>query len=216
MNKIALDSPLSNSDLQPIITAFAVERQISAPEVAEAILNKDRIAAGLLLSLSFLVGCTIDGVKIEKIGRILSPGRNQGLIDFKITCRVAANIQAQIGICVLVSSDLSVAIEDCRRLLVYKDFGLDRICVIRQGDFMSNISQLSTCLPKLLSPDIGGIFVSLKPDDALTPIATLSLVQNRGQYDLTNKAIADYLKHPETIAKNLLVRQIIKGVKLTF
>jgi hypothetical protein len=216
MNTIDRDSPLPDSPLQPTITAFSVERQVSAPEVAEAIFDKDRIGAGLLLSLAFLVGCTIDDVKIEKVGRILPPRRNQGLIDFKVTFRLASQVQVHAGICVLTNPDLTISIEDCRRLLVYKDFGLDRLCIIRQGDFMTNISQLRGCLAKLLSPDIGGVFVSLSPEDVLTIIATLSTFQNKEQYDVTNKSISAYLNHPETIANNSLVRQIIDGVKLTF
>jgi hypothetical protein len=216
MNTIDRDSPLSESPLQPTITAFSVERQVSAPEVAEAIFDKDRLGAGLLLSLAFLVGSTIDDVKIEKVGRILPPSRNQGLIDFKVTFRLVTEVQVHVGICILTNPDLTISIEECRRLLVYKDFGLDRVCIIRPGDFMTNISQLRGCLAKLLSPDIGGVFVSLSPDDVLTTIATLSTFQNKEQYGVTNKSISAYLKHPETIEQNSLVRQIIDGVKLTF
>ena len=216
MNTIDRDSPLSASSLQPTITAFSVERQVSTPEVAVAILDKDRIAAGLLLSLSFLVGCTIDDVKIEKVSRIHPPRRNQGLIDFKVTFRLPTEVQVHVGICVLTNPDLTGSIEQCRQLLVYKDFGLDRLCIIRQGDFMTNISQLRGCFAKLLSPDIGGIFVSLTPDDVLTIITTLSTFQNKEQYAVTNKSISTYLKHPETIAENSFIHQIIQGVKLTF
>jgi hypothetical protein len=216
MNTIDRESPVPDSHLQPTVTAFSVECQVSAPEVAAAILDKDRIAAGLLLSLAFLVGCEIDDVKIEKVSRIQPPRRNQGSIDFKVTFRLATEIQVHVGICVLTNPDPTVAIEDCRRLLVYKDFGLDRLCIIRQGDFMANISQLRGCFSKLLSPDIGGIFVSLSPDDVLTIITTLSTFQNKEQYGVTNKSISAYLKHPDTTAGNSLIRQIIKGVKLTF
>jgi hypothetical protein len=215
MNTIDRDSLLPDVHLQPTTTAFSVECQVSAPEVAAAILDKDRIAAGLLLSLAFLVGCTIDDVKIEKIGRIQPPRRNQGLIDFKVTFRLATEVQVHVGICILTSPDLTIAIEECRQLLVYKDFGLDRLCIIRQGDFMTNIAQLRGCFAKLLSPDIGGVFVSLSPDDVLTIITTLSTFQNKEQYGVTNQSISTYLKHPDTIVGNSLIRQIIKGVKLT-
>ncbi len=215
MNTIDRDSPLPDSQLQPTTTAFSVECQVSAPEVAAAILDKDRLAAGLLLSLAFLVGCTIDDVKIEKIDRIHPPRRNQGSIDFRVTFCLATEIQVHVGICILTNPDLTIAIEECRRLLVYKDFGLDRLCIIRQGDFMTNISQLRGCFAKLLSPDIGGVFVSLSPDDVLTIITTLSAFQNKEQYGITNKSISAYLKHPDTIVGNSLIRQIIKGVKLT-
>jgi hypothetical protein len=215
MNTIDRDSPLLDAHLQPTITAFSVERQVSAPEVAVAIVDKDRIGAGLLLSLSFLVGWTIDDVKIEKIGRIQPPRRNQGLIDFKVTFRFGAEVQVHVGICVLTNPDVTIAIAECRRLLVYKDFGLDRLCIIRQGDFMSNITQLRGCFSKLLSPDIGGVFVSLSPDDVLTIITTLSTFQHKEQYGITNKSISAYLKHPDTIVENSFVRQIIEGVKRT-
>jgi hypothetical protein len=216
MNTIDRDAPLSDSHLQATIAAFSIERQVSTPEVESAIFDKDRLAAGLLLSLSFLVGWTIDDVKIEQVARIHPPSRNQGLIDFQVTFRLASDVQVHVGICILTNPDLTIAIEACRRLLVSKDFGLDRVCVIRQGDVMTNISQLRGCLAKLLSPDIGGVFVSLSPDDVLTIISTLSTFQNKEQYGVTNQSIAAYLKHPESIAKNSLVHQIIKGVKLTF
>lgn len=216
MNTIDRDSTFSDAHLQATIAAFSIERQVSTPEVELAIFDKDRIAAGVLLSLSFLVGCTIDHVKLEKVGRIHPPRRNEGLIDFRVTFRLVSQVQVQVGICVLTNPDLTIAIEQCRRLLVYKDFGLDRLCIIRQGDLRTNIPELRGCLAKLLSPDIGGVFISLTPDDVLMTITTLSIFQHKEQYGVTNKSIFTYLRQPEIIAQNSLVHQIIQGMKLTF
>ncbi len=207
------ESPRSISDLQKMSAAFAVERQVLIPELSSAIEDKAQIAAGLLLCLSFLVGQTLADVKIEGLARIYPAGRNQGLIDFKLVCRLPTKIQVHLGICILTSSDFEAVTEDCIRLLVYKDFGLDRLCLIRQRDLMTNIQQLPTCLPKLLSKDIGGNFVPLKPRDVLTILTTLSVFQHKQQHEVTNESIFAYLQREELLTKNDLIKSILMAAQ---
>ncbi len=203
------ESSRSISDLRKTRAAFAVERQLLIPELSTAIEDKEQVAAGLLLCLSFLVGKTLADVKIEGLDRIYPDGRNQGLIDFKIICRPPTKIQVHLGICVLTSPDFAVATEACTRLLVYKDFRLDRLCVIRQSDLMTNVHQLPTCLPKLLSRDIGGNFVPLKPRDVLMLLATLLVFQHKQQHEVTNESIVAYLQQEELLTKNDLIKSIL-------
>ena len=201
------DLPVSNPDLRAVAIAFAVERQVLAPELEQSIEDKERIAAGLLLCLSMMVGQTIADVKIERLDRIYPPGRNQGLIDFKLVCRLPA--QVQLGICILPFVDAEVVRTACTKLLVYKDFGLDRLCLIRQRDLMTNVRQLPTCLPKLLSTDIGGNFIPLKSKDVLFILTTLSVFQQKQQHEITNELIFAYLSKEELLIKNELIKSIL-------
>ena len=201
------DLPVSNPDLRAVAIAFAVERQVLAPELEQSIEDKERIAAGLLLCLSMMVGQTIADVKIERLDRIYPPGRNQGLIDFKLVCRLPA--QVQLGICILPFVDAEVVRTACTKLLVYKDFGLDRLCLIRQRDLMTNVRQLPTCLPKLLSTDIGGNFIPLKSKDVLFILTTLSVFQQKQQHGITNELIFAYLSKEELLIKNELIKSIL-------
>ncbi len=203
------DLPLSNPDLLAVATAFAVERQVLTPELAESIEDKERIAAGLLLCLSTIVGETIDNIKIERLDRIYPPGRNQGLIDFKLVCRLPTQAQVQLGICVLPFIDAEVVSTACTKLLVYKDFGLDRLCLLRQSDLMTNVRQLPACLPKLLSTDIGGNFIPLKSKDVLFFLTTLSVFQHKQQHGVTNELIFAYLSKEKLSIENELIKSIL-------
>jgi hypothetical protein len=203
------DLPLSNPDLLAVATAFAVERQVLAPELAESIEDKEKIAAGLLLCLSMIVGHTIDNIKIERLDRIYPPSRNQGLIDFKLVCRLANQAQVQLGICILPFADAEIVRTACTKLLVYKDFGLDRLCLLRQSDLMTNVRQLPACLPKLLSTDIGGNFIPLKSKDVLFLLTTLSVFQQKQQHGVTNELIFAYLSKEELLIENELIKSIL-------
>jgi hypothetical protein len=203
------DSHRLNSELQQIATALAIERQVLIPELARSIEDKEKIAAGLLLCLSWAIGQTIADVKIERLDRIYPPGRNQGLIDFKLVCLLPTQVRVNLGICILPFPDIELVSEACTRLLVYKDFGLDRLCLLRQSDLMTNVWQLPTCLPKLLSTDIGGHFIPLKSKDILFLLATLSVFQQKQQYGITNEMIFAYLNRSELLTKNDLIKNIL-------
>lgn len=203
------ESSRSISALGKTSAAFAVERQVIVPDLLKAIEDKERVAAGLLLCLSFLVGKTLADVQIEGLDRIYPAGRNQGLIDFKIVCRLPTKIQVHLGVCVLTTPDFELATEACTRLLVYKDFRLDRLCLLRQSSLMTDVRQLPTCLPKLLSRDIGGNFVPLNPRDLLTILATLSVFQHKRQHEITNESICAYLQQEELLTKNESIISIL-------
>ncbi len=205
----SLDRPLSDPALQQVATAFDVERQVLTPELSQSIEDKEKIAAGLLLCLSMIVGQTIADVKIERLDRIYPPARNQGLIDFKLVCRLPNQAQVQLGVCILPFTDQKIVSEACTKLLVYKDFGLDRLCLIRQSDLMNNVRQLPACLPKLLSANIGGNFIPLKSKDILFLLTTLSIFQQKQQYGVTNELMFTYLIQTELLLKNELIKSIL-------
>jgi hypothetical protein len=208
------DFLLPDPDFRTVATAFAVERQVLKPELAQLLENKEKIAAGLLLCLSLATGQTIADIKIERLDRIYPPGRNQGAIDFKLVCGVASNTQVQLGICVLPFTDLEIVSEICTRLLVYKDFGLDRLCLIRPSDLMTDARQLPTCLPKLLSTNIGGHFIPLTARDVLFLLTTLSVFQQKQQHGVTNQLILAYLIQSELLTKNELIKSILVAAQI--
>jgi hypothetical protein len=203
------DFLLSSSAFGQISTAFAVERQVLLPELAESLEDKQKIAAGLLLCCSWAIGQTIANVKIERLDRIYPPRRNQGLIDFKLVCLLPSQVRVNLGICVLPFADAAIVNEACTKLLVYKDFGLDRLCLLRQSDLMTNVRELPACLPKLLSPDIGGNFIPLKSKDVLFLLTTLSVFQQKQQHGLTNEMIFAYSIQAELLTKNELIKSIL-------
>ncbi len=205
----SFDRPLSNPDIQQVATAFDVERQVLTPELSQLLEDKEKIAAGLLLCLSMIIGQTIEDVKIERLDRIYPPGRNQGLIDFKLVCRLPTQVQVQLGICILPFTDPKIVSEACTKLLVYKDFGLDRLCLLRQSDLMTNVRQLPTCLPKLLSTDIGGNFIPLKSKEVLFLLTALSVFQQKQQYRVTTELIFAYLTQTELLLNNELIKSIL-------
>jgi hypothetical protein len=203
------DSQLSSLDFRMVATAFAVERQVLTPELAQSIAEKEKIAAGLLLWLSLAIGRTIANICIESIDRIYPPGRNQGLIDFKVVCLVPDRDRVYLGVCVLPFTDPKLLDEACTRLLVYKDFGLNRLCLLRQSDLMTDFRLLPLCLPKLLSTDIGGHFIPLKSKDLLTILALLSVFKHKQQHELTTAMIRAYILQTEPPSKSELIHNIL-------
>ncbi len=203
------DFQLSSSDFRAVATAFAVERQVLTPELSQSIADKEKIAAGLLLWLSLAIGRTIANVCIESIDRIYPPGRNQGLIDFKVVCLVPDRDRVYLGVCVLPFTDPKLLAEACTRLLVYKDFGLDRLCLLRQSDLMTDVRLLPLCLPKLLSTDIGGHFIPLKSKDILTILAILSVFKHKQQHELTTEMMRAYVLQTEPPSKSELIHNIL-------
>jgi hypothetical protein len=214
--------PLSNSDFRVVATAFAVERQVLTPELSHLFANpllwgnddKQKIAAGLLLCLSLTVGQKINEIEIERLDRLPATGRDRGLIDFKLICRLPDRQQLHLGICVLPFSDLDVVNEACNLLLVYKDFGLDRLCLLRQGNLMTDVTQVPICLPKLLSADIGGHFIALKFKDLLTILTTLSVFQHKQQHQIANDTIFKYLLHSQQLVDNELIKGIVMAAQV--
>jgi hypothetical protein len=209
----SLDPQLSTPDFDGVAAAFAIERQLWLPVLTQSSEDKEKIAAGLLLCLSLAIGQTIDGVKIERIDRIYPPGRNHGLIDFKIVCSLPSQVQVDLGVCVLPFADPQLINEACNRLLVYKDFGLDRLCLLRQSELMTDFRQLPICLPKLLSADIGGHFVPLKSSDILAILVVLSVFQHKQQYELTSELIRAYLLQLEPLSNSELVKNLLAIAK---
>jgi hypothetical protein len=203
------DSQLSSTDFRAVATAFAVERQVLTPELSQSIAEKEKIAAGLLLWLSLAIDRTITNVYIESIERIYPPGRNQGLIDFKVVCLVPDRDRVHLGVCILPFTDLQLVDEACTRLLVYKDFGLDRLCLLRQNELMTDLRLLPTCLPKLLSTDIGGHFIPLKYRDILTVLAMFSVFKHKQQHELTTEMIRAYVLQTEPPHKSELITNIL-------
>ena len=206
---------MTSQDLTLTIAAFAVEEQVLMTELSRSIEQKETIAAGLLLCLSFLVGQTINDLKIERLDRIYPIKRNQGLIDFKLVCRqLPSQMEICLGVCVLTSLDLPVVRDAYNSLLVYKDFGLDRLCILRPGDLMTNVTQLPNYLPKLLSSDIGGNFIPIKSIDLLSIFTTLSVFRHKQQHGINREMISDYLHQKELLTKNELVKNILATIEL--
>ncbi len=197
-----------------VATAFAVERQVLTPELSQSIAEKDKIAAGLLLWLSLAIGRTIANVYIESIDRIYPPGRNQGLIDFKVVCLVPDRDRVHLGVCVLPFTDPKLVDEACTRLLTYKDFGLDRLCLLRQNQLMTDLRLLPTCLPKLLSPNIGGHFIPLKSKDLLTVLTMLSVFKHKQYHELSTEMIRAYVLQTEPPSTSELIHNILASVRL--
>jgi hypothetical protein len=211
------DPQISIPELNAVAAAFAVERQVSLSELARfscaetasPIEDKEKIAAGLLLSLSLVIGQAIDGIKIEKIEKIYPPTLNQGLIDFKLSCCRADLMQVQLGICVLPFTSPSLVNAACNRLLVYKDFGLDRLCLLCPSDLSTSVNRLPVYFSKLLSTDIGGHFIAIDVASLEFILTTLSVFQHKHTHEITNELIFAYVRRERLAIENESIRSIV-------
>jgi hypothetical protein len=206
--------------INAVAAAFGVERQVLTAElsrsVAESLLwrieEKEKIAAGLLLCFSMAIGQRIGNVKIEKIERIYPPTRNQGTIDFKLICLRQDSLQVNLGICVLPFPNIDLVNAACNRLLVYKDFGLDRLSLLCQSNLIDDLRQLPVCLSRLLSKDIGGHPIRLEAISLTVVMTTLSVFQHKQQYGIASEMIFAYLLREKLLTENELITSILLAI----
>jgi hypothetical protein len=204
---------LSTTELSSVIQAFEHEGASVRAALRSLLQDKETIAAALLLSLSFLKGQTLDRVTIEELSRVEPAQFNQNLIDFQIRCSIDGGAMS-MGVAVLQERNSQEVCQLLNRLLVYKDFGLNRLCILRSAELIEDTPEIQNYLPRLLSPEIGGSFVDLQAGAITTLLTVLYVFRGRRKYLINVPHIVRYLEQENTLRRNPILRDLMMTVQM--
>jgi hypothetical protein len=206
-------SLLSAEELAMVTQAFQHEGASVRASFRHLMQNKDAISAALLLSLSFLRGQTLDQVLIEDLFKVEPAQFNQNLINFQIQCSINGGILA-VGIAVLQEQNSQEVCQILNRLLLYKDFGLNRLCILRSAASIENTPEIQTYLPRLLSPEIGGSFVDLQVGALTALLTVLYVFRGRRKYLISVSQLVRYLEQEGILMRNPILRDLMMTVQM--
>jgi hypothetical protein len=207
------DSLLSNEELAMVTQAFQHEGASVRASLRHLLQSKESISAALLLSLSFLRGHTLDQVLIEDLFKVEPAQFNQNLIDFQIRCSIDGGAIA-VGIAVLQEQNSQEVCQLLNRLLLYKDFGLNRLCILRSAASIENTPEIQNYLPRLLSPEIGGSFVDLQVGAMTTLLTILYVFKGRRKYLISVFQLVRYLEQEGLLVRNPILRDLMLTVQI--
>jgi hypothetical protein len=204
---------LSTTELSSVIQAFEHEGASVRASLRSLLQDKETIAAALLLSLSFLRGQAIDRVTIEELSRVEPAQFNQNLIDFQVRCSIDGGAM-NMGVAVLQERNSQEVCQLLNRLLVYKDFGLNRLCILRSAELIEDTPEIQNYLPRLLSPEIGGSFVDLQAGAVTTLLTILYVFRGRRKYLINVPHIVQYLEQENMLRRNPILRDLMVTVQM--
>jgi hypothetical protein len=204
---------LSTTEFRAVLQAFEHEGASVRASLRALLQDKETIAAALLLSLSFLKGGTIDRVKIEELARVEPAQFNQNLIDFQVRCSIDGGAMS-MGVAVLQERNSQEVCQLLNRLLVYKDFGLNRLCILRSAELIEDTPEIQNYLPRLLSPEIGGSFVDLQAGAITTLLTVLYVFRGRRKYLINVPHIVQYLEQENMLRRNPILRDLMVTVQM--
>jgi hypothetical protein len=204
---------LSTTELSSVIQAFEHEGASVRASLRSLLQDKETIAAALLLSLSFLKGQALDRVTIEELSRVEPVQFNQNLIDFQVRCSIDGGAM-NMGVAVLQERNSQEVCQLLNRLLVYKDFGLNRLCILRSAELIEDTPEIQNYLPRLLSPEIGGSFVDLQAGAITTLLTILYVFRGRRKYLINVPHIVQYLEQENTLRRNPILRDLMVTVQM--
>jgi hypothetical protein len=204
---------LSTTELSSVIQAFEHEGASVRASLRSLLQDKETIAAALLLSLSFLKGQALDRVTIEELSRVEPVQFNQNLIDFQVRCSIDGGAM-NMGVAVLQERNSQEVCQLLNRLLVYKDFGLNRLCILRSAELIEDTPEIQNYLPRLLSPEIGGSFVDLQAGAVTTLLTILYVFRGRRKYLINVPHIVQYLEQENTLRRNPILRDLMVTVQM--
>jgi hypothetical protein len=204
---------LSTTELSSVIQAFEHEGASVRASLRSLLQDKETIAAALLLSLSFLKGQALDRVTIEELSRVEPAQFNQNLLDFQIRCSIDGGAM-NMGVAVLQERNSQEVCQLLNRLLVYKDFGLNRLCILRSAELIEDTPEIQNYLPRLLSPEIGGSFVDLQAGAITTLLTVLYVFRGRRKYLINVPHIVQYLEQENMLRRNPILRDLMVTVQM--
>jgi hypothetical protein len=204
---------LSTTELSSVIQAFEHEGASVRASLRSLLKDKETIAAALLLSLSFLKGQVLDRVTIEELSRVEPAQFNQNLIDFQMRCSIDGGAM-NVGVAVLQERNSQEVCQLLNRLLVYKDFDLNRLCILRSAELIEDTPEIQNYLPRLLSPEIGGSFVDLQAGAITTLLTVLFVFRGRRKYLINVPHIVQYLEQENMLRRNPILRDLMVTVQI--
>jgi hypothetical protein len=173
--------------------------------------DKVKLASAIYFSFLTLKGKEIDEFKIDSLEKPVKPqNENSGYIDFKIIGQQNGE-PVKVGVAVLQSSQPKAILAAMSRIIAYQTFDMTRCCLIRSKKINQVPAKINEYLQKFLSPQFGGIWVSLTADDVKPLLAILYVYLNRRDYKLELEQILDFIEFKRLIVDNYIINDILNG-----
>ncbi len=198
---------LSEQNVESVMQAFEHEGASVRASMRYLIQDKETIAAGLLLCLSFLKCQQIKGAVIKELKKVEPAQFNQGLIDFQLLCSINTTA-INIGIVVLTEPGANEVCTALNRLFSYKDFGLNRLCILRSAALIDSDLQVQNHFSRLLSPEIGGSLIDLRISALEIILTILFVFRGRKKYSINTAHLAKYLEKENILPSNSIIRDL--------
>ena len=165
------------------------------------------LVKSLQFNFSTLLGQTLERVEIAEIAEIKAPKKDKDYIHFKIIGKEDGKT-VKIGVAVLEGFTGNSLLAGLKRLINYKKFDLTRGCLVRSKKVGSG-TQTKKYLNQLLSPSLGGEWVSFKPEHIKTLLAIYFVMNSRDDYELSEEQIIDFIAEKRIAIDNYLIREIL-------
>ncbi|BAZ53730.1 hypothetical protein NIES4103_64130 [Nostoc sp. NIES-4103] len=194
--------------IHPVEPAY--HQQLTALEttIEDYMEDKATLAQALRLSFSAIIGETIENVKVKEIQDIQTRAADRGYLDFRIVGEENGK-DVKIGVAVLQDSGGRIVGATLKRLIRYEDFNLTRGCLVRSKQINRSATQAQECLSKLLSSELGGEWVLLKPEDIKPILAVHFVMKGREDDELSEQQIMDFIFQKRIAADNYIIREIL-------
>lgn len=202
--------PPTPSPLHPVEPFFDKELADIEGSIETLLEDKATLANALRLGLYTMIGQTIEKVKIEDIAEVEAKGADKGYIDFKIIGKENGKT-VKIGVAVIQQSSGNGVQAGLKRLTEYKKFDLTRGCLVRSKEISPSATKAQDYLSQLLSPKLGGEWVSLKLDAIKPLLAILFVYSGREDYELSEEQIFDFITQKRLAVESNLIREILSA-----
>ncbi|TBR60947.1 hypothetical protein B4U84_08985 [Westiellopsis prolifica IICB1] len=198
----------TNRQKHPVEAVY--EQQINALEntIQDYMEDKVIIAQALRLGFSAVIRETIENVKVEEVVDVKSKAVDRGFIDFKILGK-ENDKDVKIGVSVLQDSGGRIIQATLKRLIRYQEFDLSRGCLVRSKQINKSANVAQKYLSQLLSEQLGGEWVLLKPEDLKPLLAVHFVMRGREDDELSEEQILDFIRQKRIAIDNYLIREIL-------
>ena len=186
---------------------LALKRELEA-DLGDYLENNSLIADALGFGFQRLKGQKLEEVTIEDVTEVKPKADNRGWINFKVIGTENGKV-VKIGVAVIQSS----LVAGLRRLIEYQTFDLTRGCLIRSKSKIEQTkknSEAHKLLDHLILKKCGEL-VDLIEEQIRPLLAVHSVYQKRGDYDLTEEQVFDFISQKQLTFNNPLLREILSN-----
>ncbi|WP_392530774.1 P-loop NTPase fold protein [Nostoc sp. C117] len=201
-------SGISDVIEHPVEAAY--NQQIAALEttIQDYMENKATLAQALRLAFTTIKGEVLENVQIVDIIDVQVKAVDKGYLDFKIVGKENGK-DVKIAVAILQESGGLFVQAALKRLIRYKDFDLTRGCLVRSKQISKGATKAQNYLSQLLSRDLGGEWVLLKPEDIKPLLALHFVMKGREDDELSEDQIIDFIRQKRIAIDNYLIREIL-------
>lgn len=170
--------------------------------------DKETLAQALRLGFTIIKGEVLENVQVVDIVDVQVKAADRGYLDFKIIGKENGK-DVKIVVVVLQESGGMFVQATLKRLIEYKKFDMTRGCLVRSKQIGRNAAKAQEYLSKLLSPELGGEWVLLKPEDIKPLLALHFLMKSREDEELSEEEIIDFIRKKRIATNNYLICEIL-------